>query len=271
MAKQQFRFQKRTFTGLGLLALSALTLAGCEKPANESQSTVQEKSVMGLTTQVSYKDRSMPRPGSQLIVTLSDVSKADVKAEIITQQVIDINKAPPYTVELAYDDNNIVDKHRYNLTARIINKDKVLYTSTMQYDPFKNANSGILHEIELEKVASPKSDVTLTNTYWKAVTINAQTVSVRTKEPFIQFDKDNRVNGFLGCNNVSGSYSTEQHSISFSQLASTKKMCSQSMEQEAAMLNMLNNTQKWAIEGESLELKDNSGNTLATFNAVYFN
>ena len=47
MAKQQFRFQKRTFTGLGLLALSALTLAGCEKPANESQSTVQEKSVMG--------------------------------------------------------------------------------------------------------------------------------------------------------------------------------------------------------------------------------
>jgi len=271
MAKQQFRFQKRTFTGLGLLALSALTLAGCEKPADESQSTVQEKSVMGLTTQVSYKDRSMPRPGSQLIVTLSDVSKADVKAEIITQQVIDINKAPPYTVELAYDDNNIVDKHRYNLTARIINKDKVLYTSTMQYDPFKNANSGILHEIELEKVASPKSDVTLANTYWKAVTINAQTVSVRTKEPFIQFDKDNRVNGFLGCNNVSGSYSTEQHSISFSQLASTKKMCSQSMEQEAAMLNMLNNTQKWAIEGESLELKDNSGNTLATFNAIYFN
>ncbi len=271
MAKQQFRFHKRTFTGLGLLALSALTLAGCEKPANESQSTVQEKSVMGLTTQVSYKDRSMPRPGSQLIVTLSDVSKADVKAEIITQQVIDINKAPPYTVELAYDDNNIVDKHRYNLTARIINKDKVLYTSTMQYDPFKNANSGILHEIELEKVASPKSDVTLTNTYWKAVTINAQTVSVRTKEPFIQFDKDNRVNGFLGCNNVSGSYSKEQHSISFSQLASTKKMCSQSMEQEAAMLNMLNNTQKWAIEGESLELKDSSGNTLATFNAVYFN
>ena len=65
------------------------------------------------------------------------MSKADVKAEIITQQVIDINKAPPYTVELAYDDNNIVDKHRYNLTARIINKDKVLYTSTMQYDPFK--------------------------------------------------------------------------------------------------------------------------------------
>ena len=270
MAKQQFKCQKSTFTGLSLLALSALALAGCEKPTNESQPTAQQKSVMGLTTQVSYKDRSMPRPGSQLIVTLSDVSKADVKAEIITQQVVDINKAPPYTVELAYD-NNIIDKHRYNLTARIINKDKVLYTSARQYNPFKNAESGFLHEIELEKVIAPKSDVTLTNTYWKAVTINAQTVSVRTKEPFIQFDKDNRVNGFLGCNNVNGSYSTEQHSISFSQLASTKKMCSQSMEQEAAMLNMLNNTQKWAIEGESLALKDSSGNTLATFNAVYFN
>ncbi|XQF92635.1 META domain-containing protein [Pseudoalteromonas espejiana] len=271
MAKQQFQFQKRTLSSLGLLALSAFTLAGCEKPVNESQHTTQEKTVRGLTTLVNYSDSSKPRPGSQLIVTLSDVSKADVTAEIITQQVVDINKAPPYTVELVYDAHNINNKNRYSLTARIINKDKVLYTSTTQYDPFKSAQSGVPHEIELDRVAEKKADVTLTNTYWKAVTINAQAVSVRTKEPFIQLDKDNRVNGFLGCNSVSGSYSTEQQSISFSQLASTKKMCSENMEQESAMLNVLNNTKNWAITGESLQLKDSSNTTLATFNAVYFN
>lgn len=43
MGKHQLRFQQRIFTSLGLLALSAFTLAGCEKPANESQSTAQEK------------------------------------------------------------------------------------------------------------------------------------------------------------------------------------------------------------------------------------
>lgn len=268
---QAVHSRKKALTGLSLLALSAFAITGCDQQTKPTENTEQAKSISTLTTQVSYKDRSMLRPGSQLIVTLSDVSKMDVKADIITQEVIDITQAPPFTVELTYDASKVNDKHRYSLSARIINKDKVLYTSTTNNDPFRESQLTGPYKIELSKVSVEKPDVTLANTYWKAITINAQTVNVRTKEPFIQFDKDYRVNGFLGCNNFSGSYSTEQHTITLSQLASTKKMCSENMDQEAAMSNVLNNTSKWEITGESLKLKNNSGNTLATFNAVYFN
>ena len=263
--------RKKAVAGIGLLALSAFAVTGCGEQTKSTENTEIAEAITSLTIQASYKDRSILRPGSQLIVTLSNVSKMDVKADIITQEVIDINQASPFTVELVYDANKISDKHHYSLSARIINKDKVLYTSTINHDPFTDSQLTDPYKIELSKVSTQKPDVTLTNTYWKAITINAQTVNVTTKEPFIQFDKDYRVNGFLGCNNFSGSYSTEQHTITLSQLASTKKMCSENMDQEAAMSNVLNNTSKWEITGESLKLKNNSGNTLATFNAVYFN
>jgi len=272
MTKHQAVFsRKKTLTGLSILALSAFTLTGCDQQTTHTEKAEQAESVSSLTTLVTYKDRSMLRPDSQLIVTLSDVSKMDVKADIIAQEVIDITQAPPFTVEMVYDADKINDQHSYNLTARIINKDNVLYKSDAQYNPFKNTLSGVPHEIEVVKVKVQKPNVTLANTYWKAVTVNAKAVSVKTKEPFIKFDKDNRVNGFLGCNNFSGSYNTEQQSISFSQLASTKKMCSENMDQEAAMSDVLSKAKKWEITGESLKLKDTNANTLATFNAVYFN
>jgi len=263
--------RKKAIVRIGLLALSAFAITGCGEQTKSTENTEVAEEITSLTIQANYKDRSVLRPGSQLIVTLSDVSKMGVKADIITQEVIDVTQAPPFTVELIYDASKISDTHRYSLSARIINKDKVLYTSTTNHNPFTESQLTAPYKIELSKVSVEKPDVTLTNTYWKAITINAQTVNVTTKEPFMQFDKDYRVNGFLGCNNFSGSYSTEQHTITLSQLASTKKMCSENMDQEAAMSNVLNNTSKWEITGESLKLKNNSGNTLATFNAVYFN
>lgn len=272
MTKQQAVFsRKKTLTSLSILALSAFALTGCDQQTTHTKKAEQAESVSSLTTLVTYKDRSMLRPDSQLIVTLSDVSKMDVKADIIAQEVIDITQAPPFTIEMVYDADKINDQHSYNLTARIINKDNVLYKSDAQYNPFKNTLSGVPHEIEVVKVKVQKPNVTLANTYWKAVTLNAKAVSVNIKEPFIQFDKDNRVNGFLGCNNFSGSYSTQNQSISFNQLASTKKMCSESMDQETAMSDVLNKAKQWEITGESLQLKDTNANTLATFNAVYFN
>ncbi|MBQ4856565.1 META domain-containing protein [Pseudoalteromonas sp. MMG007] len=272
MTKHQAVFsRKKTLTGLSILALSAFTLTGCDQQTTHTEKAEQAESVSSLTTLVTYKDRSMLRPDSQLIVTLSDVSKMDVKADIIAQEVIDITQAPPFTVEMVYDADKINDQDSYNLTARIINKDNVLYKSDAQYNPFKSTLSGVPHEIEVVRVKVQKPNVTLANTYWKAVTVNAKAVSVKTKEPFIKFDKDNRVNGFLGCNNFSGSYNTKQQSISFSQLASTKKMCSENMDQEAAMSDVLSKAKKWEITGESLKLKDTNASTLATFNAVYFN
>ena len=96
----------KSVAGISFLASGALVLSGCDDTKNTARTT-QAESTATLTTEVSYLDRSMLAPNSQLTVTLADVSKMDVKATVISQQVIDLNGGPPYTVELAYDTNEI--------------------------------------------------------------------------------------------------------------------------------------------------------------------
>lgn len=259
----------KSFVGFSLLACGTFILAGCDQQT-PSSSTEQVKKTTILTTQVSYSDRSMMRPGSQLIVTLSDVSKMDVRVDIISQQILDITKTPPYTVDLVYDASKINSKHRYNLSARIINKDRVLYTSAAHHNPFTESKPTNPYKIELSEASTNKPNVDLVNTYWKAKTLNAEQVNVITKEPFIQFDKNNKVHGFLGCNNFTASYQLDKQTITFNQLGSTKKMCSEAMDQETALSKALNKSAQWQVTGETLTLNNSDGKRLATFGAVYF-
>ncbi len=256
-----------------LLAGSTLALVGCEnQPQGQlSDSAQQEQMMKTLTTQVTYQDRSMLRPGAKLTVTLADVSKMDVKAEIINKQEVDITGAPPYTVELKYDPSKIKDRHRYIVMARITNQDRLLYVSTMNNDPFANAQTDTPLNIVVSKVAAKKPDTDLVNTYWKALTVNDTTVTVKTKEPFIQFKADGTTHGFLGCNNFSGGYESSAQTLSFKPLASTKKTCMEQMKFVNLMSQALDQTSQYSINGEVLTLEYEQGNPLATFKAMYFN
>lgn len=260
----------KSIVGVSLLASSAVVLSGCQSQSEPTEQTTEDAAMATLTTQVTYLDRSMLRPGSQLTVTLADVPKMDAKAEVISQQTVDINGAPPYTVELSYDASKMDQRHRYSVMARITNQDQLIYVSTTYNNPFEQAQQDTPYEITVSKVAAQKPNVDLVNTYFKAVTLNGEKVTVATKEPFIQFSADNKSHGFLGCNNFTGSYQVNQQTLKFSPQASTKKMCFKGMEQEAAMSAVLQNTAQWEIKGESLSLKDQQGNDLATFKATYF-
>lgn len=59
--------------------------------------------------------------------------------------------------------------------------------------------------------------------------------------------------------------------MTFDHIAATQKMCHENMDQEAAMSSMLSKAAQWQVNGESLSLKDEKGEQLATFKAVYFN
>ena len=100
-------------------------------PQQAEQSTMKT-----LNTEVTYLDRSMLPPGSVLKVQLADVSKMDAKADVISEQEIELNGAPPYNVALEYDESKIVDRHRYSVSARIENQGKLLYISTTHNNPF---------------------------------------------------------------------------------------------------------------------------------------
>lgn len=254
----------KSIAGLCFLASGTLMLSACNDDAAQQNSAVAQ-TMTTLPVQVSYLDRSLIAPNSQLTVTLVDVSKMDVAATVISEQVIDLVGAPPYKVELEYNLEKIDPTHRYSVRATINNQGNLLYTSTTSNPPFDNTASSEPLEIIVSKVA-PKPDVDLVNTYFKAVSIDGNPVVVNTKEPFIQFNSDD----FLGCNNFNGGYEVSKQAVTFTQLATTQKMCHDNMEQESAMAAVLQAATQWQINGEKLVLQNEAGNQLATFNAVYF-
>lgn len=258
----------KSIAGLCFFASGTLMLSACnDDTAQQNNDVVQTTTT--LPVQVSYLDRSLLAPNSQLTVTLVDVSKMDVAATIISKQVIDLEGAPPYKVELEYNREKIDPTHRYSVRATINNQENLLYTSTTSNSPFADTSSSEPIEIIVSKVTR-KPDVDLVNTYFKAVSIDGNPVVVNTKEPFIQFNSDNTVHGFLGCNNFNGGYEVSKQTVTFTQLATTQKMCHDNMEQETAMAAVLQAATQWQINGEKLVLQNEAGNQLATFNAVYF-
>lgn len=114
-----------------------------------------------------------------------------------------------------------------------------------------------------------KPDVSLTNTYWKAIVFYDKKVPVITKEVHIKFDKKLRINGVLGCNNFFGSYTKEDKHLSFSQIGSTRMMC-QNIKTEDTFSKVLQETKKYKIEGKTLYLFDKNAKEISTFQAIYF-
>ncbi|MFW6257753.1 MAG: META domain-containing protein [Prolixibacteraceae bacterium] len=85
--------------------------------------------------------------------------------------------------------------------------------------------------------------------------------------PSMEFDTENqRISGFAGCNNYFGNFKiTDQGKINISNLASTKKMCINSMELEEAYLKTLKNSEWILVDGETLDLKDKEETVIASF------
>ena len=61
----------KSIVGISLLASSAVVLSGCQTQPEATEQTTEDAAMATLTTQVTYLDRSMLRPGSQLTVTLA--------------------------------------------------------------------------------------------------------------------------------------------------------------------------------------------------------
>jgi len=114
-----------------------------------------------------------------------------------------------------------------------------------------------------------KPNVSLTNTYWKAMIFYDRKVPVVTKEAHIKFDKDLRINGMLGCNNFFGSYIEENKNLSFSQIGSTRMMC-QNITTENTFSKVLQETKTYKIDGETLHFYDKNAKEISRFKAIYF-
>ena len=225
-----------------------------------------------LDVSVLYRERIMLPPGSQLEVALTDVSKMDVPAEVISLVTQDITTGPPYNVSLTYSADQIQANHRYSLKAKISNSGTLMFISTSAVDPFASGTRPV--EVMVQRTASKPAtpDSTLKNTHWRLISVKGKniTLSEGQKEPFMLLEMDSaRIRGFSGCNYFTGTYKADGNKLSFPQVAATMKMCIKGMEHEQLFLAAINKTEGYEIAGEHLKLIDNGGTELALFKAIY--
>jgi heat shock protein HslJ len=82
------------------------------------------------------------------------------------------------------------------------------------------------------------------------------------------FAEDGRLSGSAGCNNYTGTYTTDRSAIEIAQPGATKKACGEPagvMEQEAAYLAALPKAARFEVDGDSLQLLTARGTIVVTF------
>jgi heat shock protein HslJ len=113
----------------------------------------------------------------------------------------------------------------------------------------------------------------LTGTDWVATGINNGVGGVESlaagTEVTATFAEDGTVSGSGGCNRFNGSYEVDGSAISFGPIASTKMACEEpAMGQETAFLAALAASTTYAISGDALELRDDTGALQVGFTAA---
>jgi len=103
----------------------------------------------------------------------------------------------------------------------------------------------------------------LFNTYWRPVEIDGEAVLLEgaQREPhFVLASEGDRVHGSTGCNRIMGGFEQDADGFRFKALATTRMACPPAIAQlEARFLEALNAVTSQRIIGESLELRDASG------------
>jgi heat shock protein HslJ len=110
--------------------------------------------------------------------------------------------------------------------------------------------------------------VPLLDTHWRLVRLGAELVDNPASDRdahIVLASTSNSVGGNLGCNRMFGHYALENDMLKFDGLGGTKMFCEGKMPVEQSFTNALMSALNWKITGRTLELMDETGRAVATF------
>ena len=103
---------------------------------------------------------------------------------------------------------------------------------------------------------------------WKLVSygpVEKQTPAAADIQTNLDFGRNGRVSGNMGCNSFGGDFTVKNGNIVFSQMISTMMACDgPQMDQEGAALKVMNGTARFKVDGNTLTIYDASGANVIT-------
>ena len=132
-----------------------------------------------------------------------------------------------------------------------------------------------IHAWPGERCERAKADASLVHTRWRIVQLGKTAVRTQegAKEPHIllvQQEGAVRYRATVGCNQIVGAAELEGSEIAFKPGPTTLMACPPPLDTyERALVRMLGQAKRWRVLANTLELFDDSGISLALFQAVY--
>jgi len=155
-----------------------------------------------------------------------------------------------------------VDSHTGTLGGQLLD------SPSLPEGPFISNRYANLHQ---QRAYRTSSSADLQSSSWKLTWLpdKSDIIDMRSSEIYIHLTAEGgTVQGFAGCNRLRGRYELGENTLRFSDLALTRKACIEEiMERERALLNALENSEKWNIRGNQLELLNRNNEVLARLQA----
>lgn len=130
---------------------------------------------------------------------------------------------------------------------------------------------GGIYEFEPLSSETRGASAPLENTHWKLTRLGDAPVAElpQQRAPYLVLNPStHRLTGSGGCNHLGGSYEVQGDRLSLDSLTTTLMACAEGMETEKDFLEALREVSGWRIDGQQLELLDESGRTIARLEAL---
>ncbi|MEJ0087348.1 MAG: META domain-containing protein [Pseudomonadota bacterium] len=121
-----------------------------------------------------------------------------------------------------------------------------------------------------KKEIAQAAPTTLLDTHWRLTQVGEVVVPnpAGSREVYFSLQSQNaNVVGFSGCNRMFGHYVLAGAQLKFDQMGGTRMFCDVRMELEQRFLAMFEYVAGWKIAGNSLQLLNAEGGTIAGFEA----
>ena len=255
-----------------VLTFIGMTVTACSLTnTSVTDNNAAEGIVSGTIT---YRERMALTPDAEVEIKLLDVSLADIAATEIASITITDPGQVPVDFLLSYDPEKIQPQHTYSIRAEISDRGRRMFTTDTSYPVLTRDNGNHVDMVLIAMQSNPvkRPNASLTETYWRVISIYEApyTPSENQREAHLKLRANNNaVQGFSGCNNFAGTYSTEGDAISLGPLAMTAMACIEGMDTEQQFGQALNEMDHYEIQGDTmLGLKGDI--VILQFEAIYF-
>jgi putative lipoprotein len=259
-----------------LLAATPLALAAQQAPPPSTPAAATSSAT--ITGSAMYRERIAMPPGAVFTATLEDTSRADAPSTRIAQFTKKSPGNPPIRFTITYDPSKIIDSHTYTVRATITVEGRLMFTSTTSNPVLTGGKPDhvafTLHHVtaadDLPAVPSRTgtAPAALEDSYWKLVTLNGKDIPVipNHREPsLILHPEGMRTEVFGGCNEIAGTYKLKGSSLIFGPMAGTLMACPEAADTESAFTRALQETARYHIYGQHLDLIDAKRTVVARF------